>query len=142
MATIEIIGFQPTEGGSKLPFFEMSVAAGIPIPVEGSVSREVDLNEFLVERPSTTFFAKIHGDGLEHVGIASEDILIVDSSRKPADGKIVVVSAGGELSVKIFRKIAGEDFLETHNGAFLPTKIDPYMEFDIVGTVTKIIHTL
>ncbi len=142
MSNFEIIGFLP-KSDRKIPFFTMSVAAGIPIPVEGDVDREVDLNDFLVERPAATFFVKVKGDMLQEVGISDNDILIIDTSIDPTDGKFVIASVNDELAVRFYREIEGERFLESHTGQFLSLDNDKALiEFQLLGTVTKVIHSL
>lgn len=142
MQQLEIIGFLP-KSGKKIPFFTMSVAAGIPVPVEGDVDREVDLNEFLVEHPAATFFVRVKGEMLKEAGISDGDILIIDTSVEPEDGKFVIASVENELAVRFFRVIDGEEYLESHTGQFLPINKDgTLIDFQVLGTVTKVIHSL
>ncbi len=142
MEVIEIIGFKPNDEVShKMPLFEMSVSAGIPIPVESDINSEVDLNEFLVEHPASTFFARVSGLNMQFAGIRDGDILIVDSSVIPQDGKLILASINSDLTVKIFREVDSEIYLESSNHKFLPLNIGE-LEFNIIGTVTKVIHSL
>lgn len=143
MEVIEIIGYQTAEGNyEKMPLFTMSVSAGIPVPTDNRIEKEIDLNEFLVEHPAATFFARVNGDSLAHYGIRNGDMMIVDTSVEPSDGKVVLAAMNGELTVKIYRVVAGDVYLEAQNNRFLPLKIEPYVEYNILGTVTKIIHSL
>ena len=142
MDVIEIIGYQTAEGNyEKMPLFTMSVSAGIPVPTDNRIEKEIDLNEFLVEHPAATFFARVNGDSLSHYGIRNGDMMIVDTSVEPSDGKVVLAAMNGELTVKIYRVVAGDVYLEAQNNRFLPLKIEPYVEYNILGTVTKIIHS-
>ncbi len=142
MEVIEIIGFKPNdEYSAKMTLFEMSVAAGYPIPVESGIEKEVDLNEFLVEHPASTFFARVEGLNMIHAGIRDGDVLVVDSAIKPSDGKIVLVTLNSGLTVKIYREIDGDIFLESQKQQFLPLTVGE-IEFEIIGTVSKIIHSL
>lgn len=143
MEVIEIYGFKLKEKQRiKLPFFETSVAAGVPNPIESDSCVEIDLNEYLVDHPASTFFAKVRGLNMVQQGIRDGDILVVDTSIEPVDQKIVLVTINGSLTVKIFREIDGEIFLESQNHQFLPIMMEPYLEFKIIGVVTKIIHSL
>ncbi len=121
--------------------YEMSVAAGYPIPVESGIEKEVDLNEFLVDHPASTFFARVQGLNMIHNGIRDGDILVVDSELQPTDGRIVLATMNNGLTVKIYREIGGEAFLESQKQQFLPLTIGE-IQFNIIGTVTKIIHSL
>lgn len=141
MANIEIFGYEP-HTSQKLPLFLMSVSAGFPIPVEHEIEKEIDLNEFLVEHPAATFFARVKGFSLETIGINDSDVLICDTAIEPTDGKLVLVLVNNELTVKFYRCIDGEVFLQSQNLSFMPLKIEPYIEFSVVGVVTKVIHSL
>lgn len=141
MEIVEIFGFQ-SGIYNKIPLFTMSITAGIPVPVNSDTKSEVDLNDFLIEHPTATFFAKVKGDGMQDIGICNGDFLIVDTSLEPKDKKVVVVSIQGVLTVKIYRVIEGEIFLQSNSNQYLPLKIEPYMEFVLIGVVTKIIHSL
>ncbi|MBX3043934.1 MAG: LexA family transcriptional regulator [Candidatus Kapabacteria bacterium] len=142
MESIEIIGFKPNSDlNLKMTLYEMSVSAGYPIPVDSGIEKEVDLNEFLVEHPAATFFAKVNGLDMLNAGIRDGDILVVDSAVEPSDGKIVLAEMNNGLTVKIYREHDGEYFLESGKSQFLPLSIGE-IQFNIIGTVTKIIHSL
>lgn len=141
MEIVEIFGFQAGIY-NKIPLFAMSISAGIPVPVNSDNKGEVDLNDFLIEHPTATFFAKVKGEEMQDIGIYNGDVLIVDTSLEPKDNKVVVVSIQGVLTVKIYRIIEGEIFLQSYSNQFLPLKIEPYMEFVLIGVVTKIIHSI
>ncbi len=143
MEIIEIIGFSPNSDQKvKLPLFSSSVSAGIPIPADSDVHSEIDLNEYLVEHPAATFFVRVSGLNLDQTGIADGDLLVVDTSIEPEDGKIVVAIIKNHLTVKIYRIIDDEVFLESYNHQFVPLRIEPYVEYSVLGTVTKIVHNL
>lgn len=127
---------------TKIPFFSMSVAAGIPVPVDNDIDREIDLNEFLVEHPAATFFVKVKGETLVNHGISNNDILIVDTALEPEDKKFVIAAVNDELSIRIYRVIDEEEFLESHTGQFLSLKENKLIDFKILGVITRVIHTL
>lgn len=142
MDCIEIFTHQPNSS-HKIPLFVMSVSAGIgSAPVDDDIDKEVDLNEFLVDHPASTFFARVSGNSMTGVGINDDDVLVVDSAIEPTDGKIVIIMINGELTVKYYRIIDGEIYLQSQNKSFVPMKIEPYVEFTVIGVVTKIIHSL
>ena len=141
MNSLELMGYSPVSE-AKVPFFSMSVYAGLPSPVESDIDRFVDLNEFLVEHPAATFFCKVNGDLFADAGVRDGDMLIVDSAVETRDGKMIIVEMNGELTIKIFRENNGEEFLQSYNKQFLPVKIEPYIEFVKLGVVTKIIHSI
>lgn len=141
MKVTEIFSFRK-KSSSSIPLFLMSVSAGHPVPVDTEIEREIDLNEFLVKHPASTFFARVKGERMHHADINDGDILIVDTSLDPVDGNVVIVSINGEITVKIYRNIRGDIYLESQNKQFLPLSIDPYVELKPIGVVTKVIHSL
>lgn len=141
MEIFEIFGFW-SQTKESIRFFSMSVSAGKPYNAESDIDEYVDLNEFLIEHPLATFFVKIRGDEMNAANIADGDILIVDTAIVPKNGKIVLARLNSLLTIKIFRDVDGEIFLETPDERFLPLKIEPYMEYEIIGVVTKVIHSL
>jgi DNA polymerase V len=137
---IEIIGTK-TDSKINVPLFSMSVAAGIPIPVEGEVKDYIDLNEFLITHPAATFFAKVMGNDFDFMGVKDNDIMIVDTSVEPNDGKMIIVEMNGELVLKIFRIFNDSEVLESANSSFIPINIEPFVKFNVIGVVTSIIHS-
>jgi DNA polymerase V len=127
---------------AEIPLFTMSVSAGIPVIADSNIDSRVDLNELLVERPQSTFFAKVKGISIKDAGISDGDILIVDSSVEPEDGSIVLAEMGGNFTVKVFKIIEDRTYLVSQANTFLPTKIEGLMEFCIIGSVTRIVHSL
>jgi DNA polymerase V len=84
----------------RLPLYLARVPAGFPSPAEDHLDRHLDLNEYLIKKPSSTFFAKAEGDSMVDFGIHDGSILIVDRSAKARHGAIVVVCVNGELTCK------------------------------------------
>lgn len=140
MENIELFGFNPAIE-QRIPLFTMTVSAGLPIPAESDVEGEVDLNEFLVENPNSTFFARITGDFGKDSRIQDGDILIVDSQIEPEDGKFVIIQINNQLTVRIYRIIDAEPYIQSLNEQFVPLNIENYISFDLIGVVTKIIHS-
>ncbi len=142
MESLEFFAYQAKEG-PKIPLFQMSVSAGYPsAPAEQDIDRIVDLNEFLIEHPAATFFARVNGHNLRRLGINDGDVLIIDSAIDPADSKLVVALINGELTLKYYREINGKKYLQGEDRSFVPISIEPYLDFNIIGVVTKVIHSL
>ncbi len=137
----EVFALEPG-AGEKAPLYSMSVSAGTPVSVGSEKDEEVDINEFLVKHPAATFFAKVCGDAMADLGVRDDDLVIFDSSLEPKDGKIVVARCNEELTLKVYRVFDGEAFLQSTNNQFLPMEINPYVKFEILGLVTKVIHSL
>jgi len=85
----------------SLPLFGSSVAAGFPSPADDYVEKSLDLNAYLIKKPSATYFARAQGDSMVKLGIFDKDLLIVDRSVQPQHGQIVVVAVDGALVCKV-----------------------------------------
>lgn len=124
----------------KLPLFAVPVKAGFPSPAEDYLEQNLDLNEYLIQHPSATFFVRVDGESMRGAGIQKGDILIVDRSLEPSHGKIVIAVINGEFTVKRLRLHQDKVFLEPENPQFSPIEINPNWDFQIWGVVTYVIH--
>lgn len=124
----------------KLPLYHCPVKAGIPESVEAEVEKEVDLNEILVKNAANTFLVKVNGSSMIDAGIQEGDLLIVDRSIEPVNQKIVIASLNGELTVKRLQLEKSKIRLIAENKTLKPIEISEEMNFQILGTVTGVIH--
>ncbi len=126
----------------SLPLFLSKVRAGFPSPADDYLDKKLDLNEFLIKHPASTFFVKVKGDSMIKAGINSGDILVVDRSLEPKDKRVVVAVVNGEFTVKRVSKKRDKLFLLSENDAYAPIEIKEDMEFEIWGVVLHVIHSL
>ena len=64
----------------------------------------LDLNEYLVANPASTFFVYVTGDSMDLAGMDEGDLLVVDRSPEPKNGDIVIMSINNEFTVKRYMK--------------------------------------
>lgn len=124
----------------KLPLFTSRIKAGFPSPADDYIEKNLDLNEFLIKHPSSTFFVRVEGESMKDAGINSGDILIVDKSLEPKNNRIVIAAINGELTVKRIMKKHDKLYLIPENDNFTPIEINKNAEFNIWGVVTYVIH--
>ncbi|MCX6148585.1 MAG: translesion error-prone DNA polymerase V autoproteolytic subunit [Candidatus Kapabacteria bacterium] len=126
----------------RLPLFMNPKA--IPTSAEKFTCREgrLDLNEYLIHNPSTTFLIRVTGNSMLKAGINSGDILVVDRSIRASNGKIVVAAINDELLVKRLRYTDEGTYLVSESDDFAPIKINIEDKFDIWGVVSSIIKTM
>jgi DNA polymerase V len=132
------------ESGSKieLPLYGCRLSAGFPSPADDHIEKTLDLNTHLIENPAATFFARACGNSMEPGGIFDGDLLIVDRSIKPKDGRVVVVALNGEMVVKRLRTIVDKTFLFADNTIYSPIEITEFCCFHFWGVVTASIHRM
>lgn len=128
------------DGKQPLPLYLAKISAGFPSPAEDYVDKKLDLNEYIIKHPAATFFVRVEGDSMINVGIHDGDLLIVDRSLEPADGKIVIAVINGEMTVKRIRKQKEKLYLMPENEDFEPLEISEGSDFQVWGLVTYVIH--
>lgn len=124
-----------------LSLFLSPVAAGFPSPADDFLDQQLDLNEYLVEHPSATFFVRVKGDSMMGAGISTGDILIVDRAKEPKDKSVVVALVNGEFTVKRLSKTLGKLSLLPENPRYCPIIVTADMDFEIWGVVRHVIHS-
>lgn len=128
------------EKTQRLPLFISKVAAGFPSPADDYVEKTLDLQELLIPKPAATFFVRAQGDSMLGAGIHPNDILVVDRSREPMPGKIVICAVNGELTVKRLIVADGQWCLKAENPAYPDIPLSDDLETVFWGTVTTVIH--
>jgi|TARA_B110000116_G_C16787623_1_gene561873 DNA polymerase V len=123
-----------------LPLYSCGVAAGFPSPAEDHVDRGLDLNEHLIQRPSSTYFARACGDSMQGVGIYNGDLLVIDRSLTAEQGDTVIASVDGELTCKIF-DINNRQLLAA-NPEYPAIPLPDETDLIIEGVVAHAIHHL
>ena len=73
-------------------------------------------------------------------GIGNGDLLVVDRSRKPVHGDIVIAAIDGEFTVKRLQ-LNPVVMLVPENSAYAPIMINSEDTLDIFGVVTFIVKT-
>lgn len=126
----------------RLPLYQTSISAGFPSAADDDLEDTLDLNEMLIKHPSTTFFLRVSGNSMVNAGIYPDDILIVDRSLEPLDGKIVIASVNGELTVKRLASKKNKVQLIAENDNYPPITITEEMDFRVWGVVINVIHYL
>ena len=137
--------YHSADGGSN-NFSQWDVrrarASGIDC-ANDQAERTIDLNEQLVRNKPATFFLRVSGDVMINAGIFSSDILIVDRSLKPANGKIVVAVLNGEMLVRRLEKTFNRIRLIPETDRLSPIEVDTSScDFEIWGVVTYVIHSV
>lgn len=126
----------------KLPLYASKVSAGFPSPADDYIENKLDLNQHLIKHPNSTFFVRAMGSSMIGAGIFDGDILVVDRSLDPNEGKIVIAAIDGDLTVKRYRKKDGKPFLFPENDKYQPIAINEEEGVYIWGVVTSVIHEL
>lgn len=131
-----------TEIELKLPYVDDGISAGFPSPALDFIDLSIDLNKHLVKHPSSTFYGRVKGDSLKDAGITNGDLLIIDKSLEPQNGKIAVCYIDGEFTAKRIKISKKEIWLIPENENYQPIRVTEENNFLIWGIVTHVIKNL
>ncbi|MDZ4711345.1 MAG: translesion error-prone DNA polymerase V autoproteolytic subunit [bacterium] len=124
----------------EVTYFEYPVPAGFPSPAMDYLEQKLDLKDYLINHPDSTFFVRVKGESMTGEGINDGDLLVVDKSIEATMGQIVIAEINGEFTVKKIDKIKGKLFLVAANDKFDPIPLNEDMDFLVWGVVTYAIH--
>jgi len=125
----------------ELPLVSSGISAGFPSPAMDFIDLSIDLNKQLIKHPSATFYGRVKGQSMQDKGIHDGDLLVIDKSLEPIDGKIAVCYIDGEFTVKTIKLEAGVCWLVPANENYQPIKVTSDNELIIWGIVTHVIKS-
>lgn len=120
--------------------YTVSVQAGLPTAADDAIERKLDLNDHLVQDPKDTFFVRVSGASMTGAHIYDGDLLVVDRKKPIRNGKIIIASVNGELTVKRLMTEKNKIFLYPENPDFPAIEINNECDFRTLGVVTSVIH--
>lgn len=130
-----------TDTELELPLVTDGISAGFPSPALDFVDVSIDLNKHLIKHPSATFYGRVKGHSLKNAGINDGDLLIIDRSLEPANGKIAVCYIDGEFTAKRIKINKKEVWLMPENEDYQPIKVTEENNFIVWGIVTHVIKS-
>lgn len=130
-----------TEATFELPYVNEGISAGFPSPALDFVDLTIDLNRHIVKHPSATFYGRVKGHSLRDAGICDGDLLVIDRSLEPLNGKIAVCYIDGEFTAKRIKKAHNELWLLPENDDYAPIQIKEDDDFLVWGIITHVIKS-
>ncbi len=130
-----------TETEIDLPLVGTRIRAGFPSPADDFLDVAIDLNKELIKNPPATFFGRVNGDSMKDIGIDDGDLLIIDKSIEPVDGKIAVCFIDGEFTLKRIKIEKDAVWLMPANENYSPIKVTANNDFTVWGIVTHVIKS-
>jgi DNA polymerase V len=130
-----------TDTSLELPLVSEGISAGFPSPALDFADLTIDLNKHLVKHPASTFYGRVKGYSMKDEGIQDGDLLIIDKSLEPADGKIAVCYIDGEFTIKKIKLENSGCLLMPANENYKPIRVTEDNDFLIWGIVTHVIKS-
>jgi len=118
-----------------IPIDQVKVSAGFPSPAADYEDGQLDINEYLIRNPVSTFFFPVQGDSMEGAHIFDGDVLVVDRSIRASHGSIVIAFVNGERLVKRLHLERDRVALIAENPQYPPLEIAEGIELIVWGVV-------
>ena len=116
-------------------------ASGFGAAADDYAERGIDLNEQLVKNKPATFFMRVNSDVMTGAGIHIGDVVIVDRSLEPKNGKIVIAIVDGELLIRRIEMTETKTVLLPGNKKLSTIDITA-SGLKLWGVVTYVIHNV
>ena len=121
---------------------EEGISAGFPSPADDFKEVRISLDKELVKNKEATFYARVDGDSMIGAGLENGDLLVIDRSLNPENGKIAVCLINGEFTVKRIKKEKEKIYLIPENKKYKTIEIKEENELIIWGIVEYVIKKL
>jgi len=118
---------------------EEGISAGFPSPADDFKETRISLDRELVKNKEATFYARVSGDSMVGAGLDDGDLLVIDRSLNPENGKIAVCLIDGEFTVKRIKKEKNKLYLIPENKEYRPIELKEENELIIWGVVEYVI---
>ena len=130
------------EDNLEMPYISSGIKAGFPSPAADFDGSRISIDQVVVKNAVATFYAKANGNSMIGAGIDDGDILVIDKSIEPQDGKIAVCFIDGEFTVKRIKIQENSLLLLPENKLFEPIEVTQENDFIIWGIVTYVVKKL
>ena len=118
---------------------EEGISAGFPSPADDFKETRISLDRELVKNKEATFYARVSGDSMIGAGLDDGDLLVIDRSKNPENGKIAICLVDGEFTVKRIKKEKKKLYLMPENKKYKPIELKEENELIIWGVVEYVI---
>ena len=117
-------------------------ATGFGAAADDYMERGIDLNEQLIRNKPATFFMRVTGNSMINASIHDGDIVIVDKSIKPQNGKIVIAVVDGEMLIRRLEKTMNSMRLVPETQKLSAIEVGEFSDVNIWGVVTYVIKSM
>ena len=134
---------KPKKGNSMGQWLvEQGISAGFPSPADDFKEVRISLDKELVKNKEATFYAKVSGDSMVGAGLDDGDLLVIDRSLSPENGKIAVCFIDGDFTVKRIIREKGKLYLKAENKKYKSIELKEENELIIWGVVEYVIKKI
>ena len=128
-----------TDNGIGQWLAEEGISAGFPSPADDFKEIRISLDKELVKNKEATFYARVSGDSMVGAGLDDGDLLVIDRSKNPENGKIAICLIDGEFTVKRIKKEKNKLYLVPENKKYKAIELKEENQLIIWGVVEYVI---
>ncbi|MFQ3351838.1 MAG: DNA polymerase V [Candidatus Marivariicella framensis] len=140
MINKKLIFFKPdTQNQKYFPLASEGISAGFPSPAEDFKELKISIDQEVVKNESATFFARVDGQSMQGAGLDDGDLIVIDRSQEPENGKIAVCFIDGEFTVKRLKVEDDCIYLMPENSKYKALKVTSENQLIIWGIVTYVV---
>jgi len=114
-----------------------NIKAGFPTGAEEELNF-LSLDEYLIDKPNSSFLLKVSGDSMEGAGIFEGDLVVIEKTSNARVGDIVLALIDNEWTLKLLDRKNGVSILRAANPAY--PEFIPVMELKIFGIVKSVMR--
>jgi repressor LexA len=130
----------PTRRFFARPLADAPVRAGLPEAVDDTDAEALTIDDYLIERPSSTVLIRVKGDSMMDAGIFDGDLVVVEKRPSAHKGEIVVAIVDNQFTLKRLDLEDGRFILRAENKAYAP--IRPEGTLEIFGVMVGLVRKL
>ena len=118
------------------------ISAGFPSPADDFKESKISIDQEVVKNESATFYARVVGQSMQGAGLDDGDLIVIDRSQEPDNGKVAVCYVDGEFTVKRLKVENECIYLMPENKKYKALKVTEENQLIIWGVVTYVIKKL
>jgi repressor LexA len=130
----------PTKRFFARPLADVPVRAGLPDAIDDSDTDAVTIDDYLIERPSSTVLVRVKGDSMVDAGILDGDLVVVEKRPSAQKGEIVVAIVDNQFTLKRLDVEGGRFVLKPENKGY--PVIRPEGTLEIFGVMVGLVRKL
>ena len=131
-----------TKKNKYLSLSSEGISAGFPSPADDFKESKISIDQEVVKNESATFYARVVGQSMQGAGLDDGDLIVIDRSQEPENGKIAVCYVDGEFTVKRLKVENECMYLMPENKKYKALKVTEENQLIIWGVVTFVIKKL
>lgn len=115
-----------------------SIPAGNPVDAQEQRIETLSLDDYLVDRPESSYLLRVKGESMKDEGIKDGDLVVVDKKKEAKVNDIVAARVDDQYSLKYLKKVKGKYCLVPGNKKY--KNIFPQDSLSIEGVVISVIR--